>query len=119
VDPFESVLPPDLYRLRGLRKDLSAWLDSVGVANGDRDAVVLAAHEAAANGIEHACGLVTVRGARQENRLVLVVSNSGRWKGEPSQEHRGHGLTLMRTLMSRLEIHVEPDRTTVRMGLDL
>ena len=118
MEPFEASLPPDLARLRALRRGLGDWLDRIGASSDQRDAVVLAIHEAAANAIEHAKGRVTVRGARDEEKLLLVVSNTGRWKGsEPSDIGLG-GLTLMRALMSNLEIHVEPDRTTVRMRLD-
>jgi serine/threonine-protein kinase RsbW len=120
VEPFEASLPPDLSRLRRLRHDLAAWLERVEVPASQRDAVVLAIHEAAANGIEHANGRVTIRGARDEDRLILVVSNSGRWRGpRPANLGRGRGLMLMRALMSNLELRVEPERTTVRMRIDL
>ena len=120
VEPFEASLPPDLARLRGLRHELGAWLADVGVSDAKRDAVVLAIHEAAANAIEHASGNVTVRGARGSDRLLLVVSNAGRWRDpKPSDFERGRGLTLVRALMSNVEIHVEHERTTVRMRLDV
>jgi anti-sigma regulatory factor (Ser/Thr protein kinase) len=120
MEPFEASLPPDLSRLRGLRHDLAAWLDSVGVDSDRRDAVVLAVHEAAANGIEHANGRVTVRGMRDEEKLLVVVSNSGRWRGARTAERdRGRGIALMRALLSRMEIRADPDGTTVRMRMDL
>jgi serine/threonine-protein kinase RsbW len=120
MEPFEASLPPDLSRLRGLRHDLADWLDTVGVDTYRRDAVVLAVHEAAANGIEHANGRVTIRGTRDEDKLLLVVSNSGRWRGpRPPEPQRGRGLDLMRALLSRMEIRVDPDGTTVRMRMDL
>ncbi len=120
MEPFEALLPPDLARLRGLRHELGAWLEDIGASAEQRDAVVLAIHEAAANAIEHANGKVTVRGARDGDRLLLVVSNTGRWRGpKPNNIARGRGLTLMRALMSNVEIHVEPERTTVRMRLNV
>jgi anti-sigma regulatory factor (Ser/Thr protein kinase) len=120
MEPFEASLPPDLARLRGLRRELAEWLDSICVDSDRRDAVVLAVHEAAANGIEHANGRVTVRGTRDEDKLLLVVTNSGRWRGpRPSESHRGRGLALMRALLSRMEIRVDADGTTVRMRMDL
>lgn len=120
MEPFEASLPPDLARLRGLRHELSAWLEEIGASDEQRAAVVLAIHEAAANAIEHANGKVTVRGARDSDRLLLVVSNTGRWSGpKPNSIARGRGLKLMRALMSNVEIHVEPERTTVRMRLNV
>jgi anti-sigma regulatory factor (Ser/Thr protein kinase) len=119
VEPFEASLPPDLSRLRGLRHQLGAWLERGGVPSDQRNAVVLAIHEAAANAIEHANGRVTVRGARDEDKLLLVVSNTGRWKDRTFIDvGRGRGLSLMRALMSNLEIHTESDRTTIRMRMD-
>jgi anti-sigma regulatory factor (Ser/Thr protein kinase) len=107
-------------RLRELRHDLAGWLDSVGVTDDRRDAVVLAVHEAAANAIEHACSRVTIRGARDDDKLIVVVTNNGRWRGPaPDELARGRGLTVMRGLVSQLEISTEPDRTSVRMRMDI
>jgi anti-sigma regulatory factor (Ser/Thr protein kinase) len=98
---------------------MAAWLDSVGVPPDRRDAVILAVHEAAANAIEHATGRVSVRGARDGDKLLLVVSNSGRWRGPRSVDiARGRGLTIMRGLMTNLEIRTNPEGTTVRMRMD-
>ena len=120
MEPFEATLPPDLSKLRGLRHDLAAWLERVGVSGSDRDAVVLATHEAAANGIEHAAARVVVRGVRDEEKLLVVVSNTGRWRGRPWGELReGSGLTVIRGLMSQLDISVGHGRTTVRMRMDI
>jgi anti-sigma regulatory factor (Ser/Thr protein kinase) len=121
VEPFAASFPRDLQRLRGLRRELSGWLDRVDVPPTQRDAVVLAVHEAAANAIEHADAKVTVRGARDEDRLIVVVSNEGRWTGSsPTDDlERGRGLTIMQGLMSKLEISRAAGTTTVRMRLDL
>lgn len=120
MEPFEAILPPDLSRLRGLRHELADWLEAVGVASDDRDSAVLAIHEAAANGIEHATGRVTVRGARSGDKLLLVVSNDGQWRGRHARdEERGRGIGLMRALTSQLEIRTGPEGTAIRMNLDL
>ncbi len=81
---------------------------------------MLAVHEAAANAIEHAGARVTVRGARDEDKLLLVVSNSGRWRELRSNDAgRGRGLSLMRALMTDIEVQARPERTIVRMRIDL
>ena len=120
MEPFEASLPPDLTRLRDLRHDLAAWLERVGVIGADRDAIVLATHEAVANGIEHAAARVVIRGVRDEEKLLVVVSNSGRWRGPPWDEGGGgSGLTIIRGLMSKLDINVAEGRTTLRMRMEL
>jgi anti-sigma regulatory factor (Ser/Thr protein kinase) len=120
VEPFEASLPPDLAQLRDLHYDLSAWLERVGVTGGDRDAIVLATHEAIANGIEHAASRVVVHGVRDEEKLLVVVSNGGRWRAPPWDERRGgSGLTIIRGLMSQLDVNVGEGRTTLRMRMDL
>lgn len=120
VQPFETSLPPDLNRLRGLRHELAAWLDSSGVSTDHRDAVVLATHEAAANAIVHATGRVSVRGAIDDDKLILIVSNTGEWKERRSDDPgQAIGLALMRALMSNLDVQVKPRHTTIRMRMQL
>ena len=87
-----------------------------------RDEIILATHEAAANAIEHAqMGTeVIVRGVRDDHKVLIVISNAGAWKEPRSlEEMRGRGLTLMKQLMSDLEIQVKSHRTIVRMRKDL
>jgi len=61
-----------------------------------------------------------VRGVRDEEKLLVVVSNSGRWRGRPWNEPRGgSGLTVIRGLTSQLDINVGHGRTTVRMRMDV
>ena len=121
VEAFESFLPRDLSRLRGLRHDLGSWLDDNDVGPEQRDAVILAVHEAAANAIQHAGSQVVVSGSRDGDEVSVVVRNTGRWTGSrPNVElARGRGLTIMHGLMSNLEISRQPDGTTVRMRLEL
>lgn len=86
------------------------------------DEIILATHEAAANAIEHArMGTeVTVRGVRDESKVLIVVANHGGWRAPRSlDEMRGRGLILMKQLMSDLEIQVKTRRTIVRMRKDL
>jgi anti-sigma regulatory factor (Ser/Thr protein kinase) len=94
----------------------------VNVPNEVGDDIVLATHEAAANAIEHAeLGTeVTVRGAHDNGKLLVIVTNSGVWKRPRStDEMRGRGLALMQALMSEVEIQVKHRRTVLRMRKDL
>lgn len=121
MEPFGASLRADPSLLGGLRRSLSAWLESGGVPEETRDSVVLATHEAAANAIEHARSGngVTVTGERNDRALVIVVANEGDWRQPSKNDGRGRGLALMAALMSELEIHAESRRTTVRMRKDL
>jgi len=122
MELFEASLSLDLFQLRGLRRELAAWLARMRVADEVRDAIILATHEAAANAIEHARrgSEVTLRGVRDDDKVIIVVTNAGEWK-EPraSDEGRGRGLTMIKRLMSDLEIQVMSQRTVVRMRKDL
>jgi len=122
MEPFEASLALDLFLLRGLRRDLAAWLARMRVAGEVRDAIILATHEATANAIEHARlgSEVTLRAVRDADKVIIVVTNAGEWK-EPrsSDERRGRGLTMITRLMSDLEIQVKSHRTVVRMRKDL
>lgn len=122
IEPFETSLSLDLSLLGKLRRDLKAWLASVRVEGVFTDEILLATHEAAANAIEHALTgtEVTVRGVRDESKVLVVVANSGAWNAPRSlDEMRGRGLILMKQLMSDLEIQVKSQRTIVRMRKDL
>ena len=48
-------------------------------------------------------------------RVVIVVSDSGRWKSESTSRDRGRGLGLMRALMESVEIVPSSDGTSVRL----
>ena len=122
IEPFETSLSLDLFLLRGLRRELAAWLASIQVGGEVRDEIILATHEAAANAIEHARrgSEVTVRGVRDADKVIIVVANSGEWKEPRSlDEMRGRGLILMKQLMSDLQVQVKSRRTVVRMRKDL
>jgi anti-sigma regulatory factor (Ser/Thr protein kinase) len=94
----------------------------VSVPDEIHDDVILATHEATANAIEHAeLGTeVTVRGVHDDEKLLMIVTNSGVWKRPRStDETRGRGLALIRALMSEVEVHVRNRRTVLRMRKDL
>jgi len=116
---FHIELPPDVPQLASLRRSLADWLTREEVDPGASDAVILATHEAVANAVEHAHAGVVVTGSRDEDRLTVVVRNSGGWKKSNGDESRGRGLILMDALMSQVEIAARPDGSVVRMHLML
>lgn len=122
IEPFQASFAQDLSLLPILRRRFSAWLVEVQVSVEIGDEVLLATHEAAANAIEYArpATEVTVRGVRDDSKLMVVVTNSGTWKDPRSvDDMRGWGLILMDKLMSEVEVQVDLERTVVRMRKDL
>ena len=112
----------DLAHLRSVRRHLRSWLEAGGVLGQTRDDIILAAHEAVANAIEHAtlATNVTIQGRRDANSVVVLVENRGKWRPPPSDdETRGRGLAVIREAMSSLEIDARRGRTVVRMRKQL
>ena len=114
--------PCEVARLRELRHDLAAWLDQTDLSDELRSSVVLAAHEAAANAIEHAvpCESVEVRAAIDHDNLTVAVTDTGAWtRASFENDERGRGLMMISVLMPNVEITSEPHGTTIRMRAPL
>ena len=120
MEPFATTLWSDAASLRHLRRSLAEWLqETAAVPIHARDAIVLATHEAAANGIQHgtAGSSVTIDGRVFGDRVVVEVVSAGCWgaHGRATSELRGRGLTLMHAVVSEMETDMQPERTTVRL----
>ena len=116
---FEAELPPDLARLRMLRRALAEWLAEADVDARAAEAIVLATHEAAANAMQHADACVLVTVSRDPGGVRVVVRSGGRWKRFDGGELRGRGLPIMHGLMSEVEIASGDGRSVVDMRLTL
>ncbi len=117
-----ATLPCEPTRLGGLRHDLAEWLDQIELVDKLRSAVILAAHEAAANAIEHAepCESVEVRAAIDKDTITVAVTDTGTWKHASfDNDERGRGLMMISVLMPHVEITSEPHGTTIRMSARL
>jgi len=121
VELFSATLPADPRILRDFRQQLTTWLVGSGVRDRSRHAILLAAHEAAANAIEHAAAPVTVVGRREPDVILIEVTSVGRWGAhqQRSSDERGRGVALMKGLLSDVEILAEEERTTVRLRMVL
>ena len=122
VEVFAAVLASKPGVLRGFRHRLRTWLEVAGVSARGCDAIVLAAHEAAANGVQHATigEPVTVRGRIEDGSVLIEVGSEGLWgarSDDRAPDERGRGLALMKSLMSSVEILTDEQRTTVRLRL--
>lgn len=120
MEPLEVSLPRDLARLQHLRGVLSSWLDGAGVSDERRDRIVLAAHEAAANAIEHGGSGVTLTAHWVADAVELAIRNAGQWRRPRRLElERGRGLTVMRGLASDFEVTTDGGSTIVRLRFEL
>lgn len=119
AEVFTANLPADPGLLRDFRRQLAAWLDAASVTERARNAILLAAHEAAANAIEHAAAPVTVVGRVEPDVILIEVTSAGRWAAHPRaiSDERGRGIALMKGLLSDVEILAEKERTIVRLRM--
>jgi phosphoserine phosphatase RsbU/P len=118
-DDFEVRLPARAEELRNVRHALSAWLAGQGAPPDAAADMALAAHEAAANVVEHAYrddgGDVIVRAHRNGEELLVVVQDEGHWRTPSRTDQRGRGLTVMRSLVDEVVIVPSPSGTTVML----
>jgi serine phosphatase RsbU (regulator of sigma subunit)/anti-sigma regulatory factor (Ser/Thr protein kinase) len=123
--PFHALLAPDASELAVARAALREWMATVGVAEADATAVLIAAGEACANAIEHGYGFagdrnVEMRACIAAGALNLLVRDEGVWKTPTdSGGTRGRGRRLMERLMDRAVIDSGPAGTLVRLRKEL
>jgi len=116
---FTANLPPDPGSLRHFRQQLAAWLEATSVDERTRNAILLAAHEAAANAIEHGAAPLSVEGRVEPDVILIEVRSAGGWAAHPQvrSDERGRGIALMRGLVSNVEILAEGEWTIVRLRM--
>jgi serine/threonine-protein kinase RsbW len=116
-DDFELRTPARAEELRNVRHALAAWLSGQDATPDVAADMALAAHEAAANVVEHAypngAGDVIVRARREEDGWLVVVQDEGHWRAPSRTDQRGRGLTVMRSLVDEVAIAPSPSGTTV------
>lgn len=127
--------PPSLLTLRSparpaslaiIRERLRRWLPAAAINADIAEEVLLAVGEAAANATEHSTRdathqvELTVTAQLTHAGLAVTVADDGHWR-EPcaSEDHRGHGIALMNTLVDVVEIKSSGHGTTVDMLKEL
>jgi serine/threonine-protein kinase RsbW len=118
VDEFHFKLPVDASFLGALRRALSTWLESVGVTDHDRDNLVLATHEAAADAIEHggSSEAVWVDAFFLGGEITVEVHDNREWKkNRMISEERRTSLNLVEKLVPDVEILEDARGTTFRL----
>jgi anti-sigma regulatory factor (Ser/Thr protein kinase) len=119
VKMFKVTVPASPGVLLNFRHSLRAWLHTAELGSGAVDALVLAVHEAVANGIEHGSGSpVRVEGSVEDGDLVVEITSRGSWNagsdGDGPLAERGRGLALMRAL-TEMELLVDDGCVTIRL----
>jgi anti-sigma regulatory factor (Ser/Thr protein kinase) len=117
---FYLELPSRLSNLRLVRAMFGAWLERTGASAGEHFEIVLAAHEACANAIEHPehprRGVFELSARRLGQAIWLTVHDHGQWRAARSEHLRGRGLELIRELMDIVDIQPSDLGTTVLMA---
>ncbi len=112
----------DPMRLRDVRRRLAGWMRQSGASEEDVEVTQMACHEACSNAIEHGYGFgdgsFTIDGRIENGKVVLEVSDRGKWVERPDGgglPHRGRGLSMMQALMDAVRLSHDDGGTTVRM----
>ncbi len=118
-------VPAQPGELTGLRRQLTGWLETLGATQEEQSDIVLAAHEAAANAIQHGADErheFRVAAVASHGCVVVRVDDSGHWappEGKEPDRGAGHGLAMMQLLMDDVAVHPDGDGTHVRMQRQL
>ena len=112
-------LPSTALSVRTMRYELRPFLTESGLPDAEIDDLILAAAEAAANGIEHARNpaqpYFDVRAEVDLRRVRVVVRDYGRWStGRVDRVHRGRGLQMM-SMLAAVSLTSGPLGTTVTL----
>jgi anti-sigma regulatory factor (Ser/Thr protein kinase) len=93
--------------LVAIRHLLRRWLRAHGASEDEAYDILVACQEACANAVEHAYGPgrahFEIDASHRAATIRVTVSDEGRWR-EPRGTHRGRGISLMRSLMDRVEV---------------
>jgi anti-sigma regulatory factor (Ser/Thr protein kinase) len=123
IDRLDLTVPADPRVLRSIRQSLRRLASDLGLDGERSEALVVAVGEAVSNAIEHAYpearGRIHLRARRVGAVLVVEVQDHGRWRQGATEEHRGHGLQLMRAFVDGVDIETTAVGTTVRLTLSL
>ena len=114
------ILPANPGVLFDFRRSVREWLLAANLEPSAQDALLLAVHEAVANGVEHANGSpVRVQGSVDNGGLIVEITTKGSWvvneEADTWLAERGRGLSLMRGLTDELEILTDGGCVTIRL----
>jgi PAS domain S-box-containing protein len=121
TEPLHLEVSTDPTRLRDVRLRLAGWMRRSGATEEDVEVAQMACHEACSNAIEHGYGFgegsVMIDARMDNGKVVLEVSDRGKWieRPEGGLPHRGRGLALIEALMDAVQLSHDGEGTRVRM----
>jgi anti-sigma regulatory factor (Ser/Thr protein kinase) len=105
-----------------VRRHVVQAVEGCGLGAAERDDLALAAHEVAANSIEHGLGSGRLRVWRQDESVICEVRDGGQiraplagWELPPPGASGGRGLWMANQLCDLVQIRSGVDGTTVRL----
>lgn len=116
-EPLRLSLNADQHSLAGVRHALRVWLQNADAR--DIPDLVLAVDEAVSNSIEHA-GLastdqITVVASISDDSVHVEIADGGVWRKPAVDETRGRGLPIMHSIMDKVTVDHDGERTRVVM----
>jgi anti-sigma regulatory factor (Ser/Thr protein kinase)/anti-anti-sigma regulatory factor len=115
--------PADRDAVTTLRHAFGDWLESLGIAFGDRQLAELAIAEVVTNAVDHAYppgkpGVVRLEAAvGADGYLETRVSDRGRWRiPDISEEDRGQGLSVAAQFADELRVSHPPQDAAEPLG---
>lgn len=125
VEPFEANFLSEAGRISEVRHELREWLQRGGLGADQVYDVLLAVDEACTNAVEHGYregpGMVGLRGEITGTDLYLSIVDHGSWerRTEAPDPVRGRGLSIMRALITDVDITTGPDGTRVDLHTEI
>jgi serine/threonine-protein kinase RsbW len=117
---FNFALLPDPSRLSDFRRALTQWMRGHALEPALRTDLLIAAHEAVANAIEHAGSRaeIHIRATLEPDTIHIEVQDKGTWKHPTTEQayERGRGLALIAALVTDSHIIHNERGTTLRMS---
>ncbi|MEA2355419.1 MAG: hypothetical protein QOD61_1548 [Solirubrobacteraceae bacterium] len=115
-------LPAEPSALRGMRRELAAWLGTIGASQVEIEDLTLACSEAAANAVEHAYGPgdheFEVEAVHGGGAVHIEVRDAGGWRTTRGQL-RGTGLKLIHQLSDTTAVHRSGRGTRIELTRSL
>ncbi len=117
---FNFALLPSASRLSDFRRALTDWMRQNAIEPTLRTDLLIAAHEAVANAIEHAGSRaeIQIRATPEAGSIQIEVQDKGTWKRPTTQQayERARGLAFIAALVTESHVMHNGRGTTLRMS---